>query len=162
MLTSTTHQSSVCVLHISLSLSLCLRRTFHISHLWGFMMFRMLLLKAAVYVGSEQQASSYSLEINTNTESWDGFVFFKLYIFFSLPMDFILRVEMLCLLTSTALPRSVSRYWIHSGHRESGCSGLRRYPMGTWKCLSRKSNCVSKPSCLSSFWICDNKRKPRL
>lgn len=145
-------QSCVCVLHITLlKSSLCLRRTSHISHFWGFMMFRMLLLKAAVYVGSEQQASSYSLEINTNTGSWCGFVFSELYIFLSLPMDFILRVEMLCFLTSTALPRYMSGYWIHSGHREYGCSGVLRYPMGTWKNLSRKSNCVSKPSCLSSF-----------
>ncbi len=47
------------------------------------MMFMMLLLKAAVYVGSEQQASSYILEINTNTGSWYGFVFSKNIFFLS-------------------------------------------------------------------------------
>ncbi len=155
-------QSCVCVLHITLLKSaLCLCRTSHISHLWGFMMFRMLLLKAAVYVGSEQQASSYNLEINTNTGSWYGFVFSKLIFFISLPMDFILRMKMLCFLTSTALPCYMSGYWIHSGHRESGCSGLLRYPMGTWKNISRKSNFLS-PAAFHHFWICDNKWKPRL
>lgn len=57
----------------------------------------MLLLKAAVNVGSELQVSSYSLK--TNTECCGRFIFSDLYILFLLPMDFIFRVKMLCLLT---------------------------------------------------------------
>lgn len=146
-------QSSVCVLHITLLKSaLCLCRTSRISHLRGFMMFRMLLLKAAVYVGSEQQASSYSLEINTNTGSWCGFVFSKLYIFFSLPLDFILRVEMLCFLTSTALPCYMSGYIefiVDTGNLDVVvCSAI---PWVSEKTFQGNLT-VSKPSCLSSFW----------
>lgn len=44
----------------------------------------MLLLKAAVNVGSELQASSYS----PNTECCGRFIFSKLYIFFLLPIGF--------------------------------------------------------------------------
>lgn len=61
----------------SLCIRFCLRRPFPIIHLWGFMM---LLLKAAVNVGSELQASSYSLK--TNTETCGRFIFSELYIFF--------------------------------------------------------------------------------
>lgn len=61
----------------------------------------MLLLKAAVNVGSELPASSYSLK--TNTECSGRFIFSEFYIFFLLPMDFILRVKMPSDLNSTAL-----------------------------------------------------------
>jgi len=121
----------------SLCISFCLRRPFHISHLWGFLMFWMLLLKAAVYVGSELQASIYSLK--TNTERCGRFIYlFLLFLRISFWewRSFAFWLEQCCSVMWADI-----KFLVDKGNL-GVVSAQISHAMGTWKCLSRTFYCV--------------------